>query len=226
VELSYDSYRDLLDNSEVERHTPRAEVIERVGTRIARSTESFLVDNGMENQLRYYDWEFNLIVADDTVNAFCMPGGKIAVYTGILPVTEDETGLAVVMGHEVAHAIAHHGRERVSQQLLVQMGGIGLGLAASREPEGTRMLLYAAYGVGTQVGFLLPYSRTHELEADRIGLILMASAGYDPRAAVDLWKRMDELGGNPPEFLSTHPHPGSRIEQIKKYLPEALEYYE
>jgi predicted Zn-dependent protease len=226
AEYAAQSYEELLSESTVLTDTPDAGMVRRVGGRIARSAEDFMVDRGMEDRLRYYDWEFNLIREDDTANAFCMPGGKIAVYTGILPVTGHEQGLAVVLGHEVAHAIAHHGRERMSHMLLVQLGGAGLSIATREQPELTRQLLFAAYGLGAQVGFLLPYSRTHELEADRIGLILMAQAGYDPREAVTLWQRMEEQGGGGvPEFLSTHPSPGHRIERIREFLPEAMAYY-
>lgn len=155
-----------------------------------------------------------------------MPGGKIAVYTGILPATQDETGLAVVLGHEVAHAIANHGGERMSQQLLVQLGATGLSVALSQQPAQTQQILLQAYGAGTNIGFILPYSRSHELEADHIGLILMARAGYNPREAIPFWQRMSKMGGErPPEFLSTHPEPERRIEDIKKELPEAMKYY-
>lgn len=226
VEYAARTYDELLSESSVVTDTPEADTVGRVGARIARSAEDFMAGRGLEDQLRYYDWKFNLIQDDDTANAFCMPGGKIAVYTGILPVAGGEQGLAVVMGHEVAHAIAHHGRERMSQMLLVQLGGVGLAAATRQQPQATRQLLFAAYGLGAQVGFVLPYSRTHELEADRIGLILMAQAGYDPHEAIPLWERMQEQGGGrPPEFLSTHPAPGRRIERIRELIPEAMQYY-
>ena len=180
----------------------------------------------MESEIKNYRWEFNLIENDKMVNAFCMPGGKVGVYTGILPITQNETGLAVVMGHEIAHAIAKHGNERVSQGLLAQLGGVALSTALSKNPGTTNQIFMAAYGVGANVGVLLPYSRLHESEADRIGLILMAKAGYDPREAVPFWQRMNEKGGpRPPEFLSTHPAPESRIKQIQDLIPEAMKYY-
>lgn len=226
VQYSAQSYDELLSESTVITDTPESSMVRRVGSRISRSAEDFLYDRGMEDQLRYYDWEFNLIQEDDTANAFCMPGGKIAVYSGILPVTGSEEGLAVVVGHEVSHAIARHGQERMSQMLLVQLGGVGLSIATREQPRLTRQLLFAAYGLGAQVGFVLPYSRTHELEADRIGLILMAQAGYDPHEAISLWQRMEEQGGGrPPEFLSTHPNPGRRIVRINEHMPEAMRYY-
>jgi len=156
-----------------------------------------------------------------------MPGGKAAVYTGILPYTQNETGLAVVLGHEVAHALADHGNERMSEALVANMGGMALSVALSRQPQQTQQLFMTVYGAGANVGFLLPYSRLHESEADRIGLTLMARAGYDPREAIPFWERMGKQEGQrPPQFLSTHPAPEIRIADIKKYLPEALPYYE
>lgn len=159
-------------------------------------------------------------------NAWCMPGGKVAVYTGLLTYPEDENGLAVVMGHEIAHALAKHGNERMSQSLLQQMGGVALSVALSTQPAATSQIFMQAYGVGTQVGFLLPYSRVQESEADHIGLDLMAMAGYDPRGAVAFWQRMEKAGGSrPPEFLSTRPAPQTRIGQIESSIPEAMKYY-
>jgi predicted Zn-dependent protease len=156
-----------------------------------------------------------------------MPGGKIVIYTGILPITQNENGLATVMGHEIAHVMAQHGNERMSQGLVAQLGGMALGAALSSKPQQTQQLFMAAYGVGAQVGILLPYSRLQESEADEIGLIFMAKAGYDPRTAVDFWQRMEQNanGSSPPEFLSTHPLHKTRIETIKKHLPAAMVYY-
>ncbi len=155
-----------------------------------------------------------------------MPGGKVAFYTGILPVCKDETGIAVVMGHEIAHAIARHGNERMSQGLLLQLGGVALDVATTTKPEETRQLFQLAYGIGANVGVMLPYSRKHESEADRMGLIFMAMAGYDPNQAPLFWERMSKLGGNkPPMLLSTHPSDEKRIADLKKYMPEALQYY-
>jgi predicted Zn-dependent protease len=166
------------------------------------------------------------LVESDEINAWCMPGGKVVVYTGILPLTRDETGLAVVMGHEVAHAVASHGAERMSQGLLVEFGGAALSAALNQQPARTKELWMTAFGVGTQVGLMLPYSRTHETEADHLGLIFMAMAGYDPRAAVDFWTRMSQAGGaSPPEMLSTHPSDQTRIRNIESFMPEALSYY-
>ena len=198
-----------------------------VGAKIAASAEAFMREQGLENQLSQYQWEFNLVEADTMVNAFCLPGGKIGIYSGILPVAQSEAGLAVVVGHEVAHAIANHSGERMSQLLLVQMGGIALSKATKEKPEKTQQLLALAFGIGANVGVLLPYSRKHESEADRIGLILMARAGYDPNTAIPFWQRMTEQGGpRPPEFLSTHPAPEKRVNEIRDHLPEAMEYYQ
>ncbi len=227
AEQSERSYDELLAESTVVEGTSEAEMVRRVGRQVAEAAEEFMRDQGMESELALFSWEFNLIEDDQMVNAFCMPGGKIAVYTGILPVTQDEAGLAVIMGHEVAHAIAQHGQERVSQALVVELGASTLAAAAAEQPEATQDLILAAYGAGAQVGILLPYSRAHEHEADTIGLILTAKAGYDPRTAIDLWERMASQGGErPPEFLSTHPHPENRIEELQEEMPQALEYYE
>ena len=224
--LSFQEYNKVLKSSKLSTDMAKVGMVRRVGQRIAAASEELLEETGRGNDIRSYKWEFNLIEDDKTVNAWCMPGGKVAVYTGLLSITQDENGLAVVMGHEVAHAIAKHGNERMSQALLAQFGAIGLSLALARSPGLTSDIFMQAYGVGTQVGFLLPYSRIHESEADRIGLVLMAKAGYDPRAAIGLWQRMNAKGGSrPPEFLSTHPAPESRIRDIESYIPEAMQYY-
>lgn len=175
-------------------------------------------------------WEFVLFDDPNTANAFCLPGGKVGIYTGILPVTKDENGLATVIGHEVAHAVARHGGERVSQALILQMGGEALESALSTQPAQTRSLVLQGYGLGSKVGVILPYSRAHELEADELGLLYMARAGYDPRSAVDFWQRFSaytrEKGGAPPEFLSTHPIDTRRIAQIEALMPKALAEYQ
>ena len=225
--MGAESYQEFIAESRISDDAEATAMVRRVGHRIARSSEAFLREHGLEEDIRYYDWEFNLIDDDETANAFCVSGGKIAVYTGILPLTQDESGLAVVVGHEVAHALANHGGERMSQLLIAQLGGMALSKAVEKEPEKTQELWLTAYGIGAQFGFLMPYSRQHESEADRIGLILMAQAGYDPRAAVPFWQRMAAQGGpSTPEFLSTHPSPETRIEDIREHLPEALSYYE
>lgn len=224
--MSYQEYSKTLKKSKLSTDMAKVNTVRRVGQRIATASEELLNETSRGSDIRNYKWEFNLIEDDKTVNAWCMPGGKVAVYTGLLPITQDENGLAVVMGHEVAHAIAKHGNERMSQGLLAQFGAIGLSLALAGNPGVTSDIFMQAYGVGTQVGFLLPYSRIHESEADRIGLVLMAKAGYDPRGAVALWQRMNAKGGSrPPEFLSTHPAPESRIQNIQSLIPEAMQYY-
>jgi predicted Zn-dependent protease len=226
VSMSITEYDKLVSESKLSNDAQKTRMVTEVGKNIAASAEQFMKENGMENDLKNYSWEFKLIEDSATVNAFCMPGGKIAVYTGILPVTKDKTGLAVVIGHEVAHALANHSGERMSQLLLTQLGGEALSTALSKKPQQTQQLAMAAYGAGAQVGILLPYSRSNELEADHIGLILMARAGYDPQAAVSFWQRMAAAGGGaPPEFLSTHPADSRRINDIQKEVPEAEKYY-
>jgi predicted Zn-dependent protease len=224
--MSYQEYNNVLKKSKLSTDMAKVSMVRRVGQRIATASEQLLVEKGHGDDIRNYKWEFNLIEDDKTVNAWCMPGGKVAVYTGLLFISQDENGLAVVMGHEVAHAIAKHGNERMSQGLLAQFGAIGLSVALAGNPGVTSDIFMQAYGVGAQVGFLLPYSRVQESEADHIGLILMAKAGYDPRGAVVLWQRMNAKGGaRPPEFLSTHPAPESRIRNIESLIPEAMQVY-
>ncbi len=225
VEMSLTNYDAFLNENKLSQNQVQTGLITRAGERISKSAERFMKENGLSSNIQYFDWQFNL-VENEVPNAWCMPGGKIVFYTGILPFTQDETGVAVVMGHEVAHAVARHGNERMSQGLLTQMGGIALAVALEEKPEETKQLFMAAYGLGATYGVLLPYSRTHELEADRIGLIIMAMAGYDPNKAVDFWERMAQMDKNhPPEFMSTHPSDLNRINEIKKYLPEAMKYY-
>jgi predicted Zn-dependent protease len=227
VTMSYQQYSDVLKKSKLSNNPEKVQMVRRVGGRIAMAAESFLKESGAGADVALYKWEFNLIEDDKVVNAWCMPGGKVAVYTGILPIARDETGLAVVVGHEVAHAIAKHGNERMSQALLVQLGGIGLSAALSTQAAATQELFLQLYGVGANVGYMLPYSRLHENEADRIGLVLMAKAGYDPRAAVGLWQRMNsQSGGRSLEFLSTHPAPATRVANIQSLIPEAMRYYQ
>jgi predicted Zn-dependent protease len=225
MSMSLTQYKAFLSESKtVSSGNAQSDMVKRVGERIATAAETYLKRHGQGSRVKDFNWEFNL-VDDPTVNAWCMPGGKVVFYTGILPITKDEEGLAVVMGHEVAHAIARHGNERMSQGLIAQAGGIGLQLAISEQPELTRNLLLQSYGVGSQLG-VLKFSRLHESEADRMGLIFMAMAGYNPEASVDFWKRMAAQGGAaPPEFLSTHPHNDTRIEDLKGHMPEALKYY-
>lgn len=226
VRMSMDSYQEVLGQSRLSTDSAEVEPVRRVGQRLASAAERYLTERGLST--RNYQWEFNVIKDDAVANAWCMPGGKVAVYTGIFPYTQDDNGLAVVMSHEIAHAIANHGNERMSQAMLTQLGEVALSSAMRNQPSRTKELFQLSYGVASQVGVLLPYSRLHESEADRIGLTLMAMAGYDPRAAVPFWQRMGEADGGrrPPELLSTHPAPRSRIENIERFLPEALEHYQ
>jgi len=226
VDMSLTNYKQFLDSNKVSNNQQETAMVQRVGKRIAAAVEKYLKDNGYESYLKYFNWEFNLVV-NDTPNAWCMPGGKVVVYTGILPITKDDAGLAVVLGHEIAHAVARHGNERMSQQMLVQMGGMALSEALKEKPKETQSIFATAYGVGAQVGVMLPFSRQQEYEADKMGLIFMAIAGYNPHVAVDFWKRMAQSGGQkPPEFLSTHPLDSHRIEALEKMMPEAMKYYE
>jgi predicted Zn-dependent protease len=224
--MSFKSYNEVIAKSKLSTDAGQTAMVKRVGRRIQQAVEEYCAKNNLSDQIKGYNWEFNLI-EDKQVNAWCMPGGKVAVYTGILLYTQNEDGLAVVMGHEIAHAIAKHGSERMSQGLLVEMGGIGLSAALANKPGQTQNLFMKSYGAGTEVGVLLPFSRKQETEADRMGLIFMAMAGYDPRGAVEFWQRMSQQQqeGKPIELLSTHPSDQTRINNIKKFLPEAMSYY-
>jgi predicted Zn-dependent protease len=226
LSMSFDSYRKFLSEHTVVKGTADAWMVQDVGVRIQNAVERYFAQQNMPDQLRGYAWEFTLIEGKD-VNAWCMPGGKVIVYTGSLPVTQGEAGLAVMLGHEIAHAVSRHGDERMSQGLATQFGGAGLAAALRDKPEKTRSLFLSAFGAGSTNGVPLPYSRLHESEADRLGLIFMAMAGYDPRTAVDFWKRMEagKKGKVVPEFLSTHPSDRDRINNIERLLPEALQYY-
>lgn len=224
-QMSYASYKQVLDTAKVINNSQSAAMVKRVGGRIQRAVEQYMAQNNLSDQLAGYAWEFNLI-EDKQVNAWCMPGGKVAVYTGLIPVARDETGLAVVMGHEIAHAIAKHGDERMSQGLLQQLGGATLQAAMGSNPSLTNNLFLTAYGAGSQLG-MLAYGRKQESEADELGLIFMAMAGYDPQQAISFWERMSAGKGGqaPPEFLSTHPSDATRIADIQRHMPEALKYY-
>ena len=223
--MAFRQYEEVLAQSELSDDREAVAMVRSVGRDIQGAVERYFAQIGRSDQLEGYAWEFNLIEGDQ-VNAWCMPGGKVAFYTGILPVCEDENGVAVVMGHEIAHAVARHGSERMSQQMAVQMGGMALSEAIESKPRETQQLYMTAFAIGAQYGALLPYSRTHESEADRLGLIFMAMAGYDPRGAPEFWRRMSAQGGAaPPEFMSTHPSDETRIRQLKEWMPEALEYY-
>ncbi|MFA5251373.1 MAG: M48 family metallopeptidase [Phycisphaerae bacterium] len=224
--MSFQSYSEFLSQNKISADTAKTLMVKNVGSRIQQAVERYCAENNMSGQLDGYQWEFNL-VEDPAINAWCMPGGKVVVYTGILPVTKNEAGLATVIGHEVAHAFAKHGAERMTQGLLVEMGGMALSKALASKPEETKNLFLRSYGTGTQYGILLPYSRQHENEADHLGLIFMAKAGYNPNEALGFWQRMSatKTGTAPPEFLSTHPADSTRIKNIKDLIPEAMRYY-
>ncbi len=223
--MSFSQYDQVLKEGKLSKDAAATAQVKRVGVRIQGAVERWFQQQGQSQALDGYAWDFNLLESKE-VNAWCMPGGKVAFYTGILPVCKDDTGIAVVMGHEVAHAIARHGGERMSQELAVQLGGVALAEAMKNKPEQTRNLWLSAFGAGTQVGVLLPFSRQHESEADRLGLIFMAMAGYDPQVAPKFWERMAAGGGSaPPQWLSTHPSDETRIRQLTEWMPEALTYY-
>lgn len=217
---AFAQYDSFLSDHKVIKGTRDADMVNRVGQKLATAAERWLTANGNIGYLKDYKWEYNL-VKDSLVNAWCMPGGKIVVYTGILPITQNETGLAVVLGHEIAHALANHGQQRMSAGMIQQLGAVVGNVALNDEQS--RQIFNQAYGVGTTVGGMLPFSRAHETEADHIGLILMAIAGYNPEAAPALWERMKANSGGqaPPEFLSTHPSNDTRIQNLTKWVPEA-----
>jgi len=227
-EMANQEYATFLSSNKVvaKGGSRDAEMVQRVGKRITDAVNRYYAANGLSDKLEGYKWEYNL-VNDPAVNAWCMPGGKIVVYTGLLPVTQNEAALAVVMGHEVCHALLQHGNQRMSQQMGAQAVQTGLSVALANKPAETQNLFMSAFGLGAQVGVLLPFSRKQELEADKYGLIMAAEAGYNPQEAIALWQRMEAQsnGQKPPEFLSTHPSEGSRIKQLQDLMPEALKHY-
>ena len=216
----------LTENKVLNSSTSReAALVDRVGAQISSAIEKYYTSKGEGSILQGYQWEFNTVDSKE-VNAWCMPGGKVVVYTGLLSVTQNETALAIVMGHEIAHAVARHGSERMSQALVQQLGGMALEVALSQEPQETQNLFLQSYGIGSEIGAMLPWSRQQETEADQYGLIFSAIAGYDPREAIPFWQRMSTAGGaSPPEFLSSHPSDETRLRKIKQFMPEALKYY-
>jgi predicted Zn-dependent protease len=223
--MAYQQYREVIAKGPISTNAQQTAMIKRVGVNIQKAVEQYMADKNLSSQLDDFAWEFNLI-DDPTVNAWCMPGGKVAFYTGILPICKDELGVAVVMGHEVAHAIANHGRERMSQQMFAQFGLSTLGALMGQNPTAGNELLMQAIGAGTNIG-MLKFSRQHESEADKMGLIFMAMAGYDPNEAPKFWERMSALSGGqaPPEFLSTHPSHETRVRDLNSWIPEAMQYY-
>ena len=225
LSTSFVQYDQFLKENKLSTNTAQTNMVKGVGKRIQNAVVTYFARNNLTQELNGFAWEFNLIESNE-VNAWCMPGGKVVVYSGILPVTQDETGLAVVMGHEIAHAVAKHSNERMSQALLAQLGGETLAAALQQKPQQTQDIWMAVFGAGVQLGAILPYSRLQESEADHLGLIFMAMAGYNPNGAVEFWQRMSQnAGAKPPEFLSTHPSDQSRIQKIKAEIPEAMKYY-
>ena len=225
IALSNESYSKVLAEGQLSTNTSYVNMVREVGQKLTVAVEAYLKQNNLQSAVEGYEWQYNVLVSEE-LNAWCMPGGQIAFYEGIMPVCQDENGIAVVMGHEIAHAVAQHGNERMSQQLALQMGGIALSEALKTQKQETIDLAMLAFGVGAQVGVMLPYSRTHETEADELGLYFMAMAGYNPQAAPDFWKRMEaNSSARPPEFLSTHPEPSNRIANLNRIMPKAMEYY-
>jgi len=224
--LGLTSYKETMASSKLSTNAEQTGMIKGTGERISKAVEQYMKAQNKSSAISGFQWEFNLI-DDPTINAWCMPGGKVAFYTGILPLCQNEAGVAVVMGHEIAHAVANHSGERMSQQLVVQLGGTALSAAMKDKPQQTQQIALSVFGAGSQVGVLLPYSRQHEFEADRLGLIFMAMAGYDPNEAPKFWERMKAAsgGGAPPQFLSTHPSDAKRISELQAAIPEAMKYY-
>lgn len=224
IATSLTQYDQFLSENKLSTDTPKVEMIKRVGAKISVAVEKYLAEKGLSSKVSGFKWEFNL-VDSDVPNAWCMPGGKVVFFTGILAYTKSEAGVAVVMGHEIAHAIAKHGNERMSQQMGVQAIATGLQVMMSEKPAQSQQMWMSAFGMGSKLG-MLKFSRTHESEADKMGLVFMAMAGYNPNEAVDFWGRMAQGGGQkPPEFMSTHPADQTRINDLKSFMPEALKYY-
>lgn len=219
----YDKF--LAEHKPLPATDQRTILVRNVGTKIQKSVEKYYADKGLSDQLEGFQWAFN-VVDEAPVNAWCMPGGKVVVYTGLLPVTQDDAGLAIVMGHEIAHAIARHGNERMTQGLIVQFGAAALSIAIQQNSALTQSLFQQAYGMTTTLG-VLKYSRTHETEADKMGLVFAAMAGYNPEAAIPFWERMAQAGSGqaPPEFLSTHPSDETRMKTLREFMPEAKKHY-
>lgn len=219
-------YSEVINQGPLSKNQEQTQLVKRVGVRIQKAVEEYMASVGQSAYLKDFAWEFNLIDDPKTVNAWCMPGGKVAFYTGIMPICQNEEGVAVVMGHEVAHAIANHGGERMSTQMVAQYGLNTIGQLMGQNPTAGKELLMQAVGAGAGVG-MLKFSREHESEADRMGLIFMAMAGYDPKSAPKFWERMSAQSGGqaPPEFLSTHPSHDTRIKDLNGWIPEAMKYY-
>jgi predicted Zn-dependent protease len=218
--MAFQQYEQFLAEHKVVSGTAEARLVERVGGNIRQAAERWLAAEGHSDYLKDYQWEYHLVDSDE-VNAWCMPGGKIVVYSGILPITQTEDGLATVMGHEVAHALLNHGQQRMSSGVLQELGALGVSVLVSGSSSETQALTMVAFGVGTELFGTLPFSRKHESEADHYGLLLMAIAGYDPEESVPFWERMSAKGSGTPEFLSTHPSDATRIRQLRGWISEA-----
>jgi predicted Zn-dependent protease len=226
LSLSTESYAQVLKETKTSTNQKYVSSVRTVGARVTAAVKQYLQQTGMQSTIEGYQWQYTVLQSKE-VNAWCMPGGQIAFYEGIMPICADDNGIAVVMGHEIAHAIAQHGNERMSQQLMIQMGGVALSEALKTKTETTQQLAMAAFGAGSALGVVLPYSRTHEYEADELGLYFMAMAGYDPRTAPVFWERMLAQGSSgAPEFLSTHPDPANRIKVMNRNMQKALTYYQ
>ena len=225
IALSLTEYGKFISSNKLSTDNNKTALVKRVGGRIAKAVEAYMASQGQSSSLEGYNWEFNL-VENPAVNAWCMSGGKVVVYTGLLQLAQSEAELATVLGHEISHAVARHGSERMSDQMLLQMGGTALSAALAQKPEQTKQLAMAAFGAGSQVGVILPFSRQNEYEADYMGLIFMSMAGYNPNESIGFWEKMSKQGGSkPPEFLSTHPVDANRIARIKEKMPDAMAYY-
>ncbi|HCL05705.1 MAG TPA: peptidase M48 [Chitinophagaceae bacterium] len=226
--MAFNEYKEFISTNPAVQPSGNndAAMVQRVGGRIIASIKKYYAEKGYSKDIENFAWELNL-VNNKEPNAWCMPGGKIVVYTGLLPLTQNEASLAVVMGHEVAHALARHGNERMSQGLLQQLGGVALSVAIANKPTETQNLFMTSYGIGSNVGVILPFSRKNELEADKLGLMFSALAGYDPREAIPFWQRMSKAGGGnkPPEFLSTHPADETRIAELQKIMDVTVTQY-
>ena len=221
---SFAQYEGFLKENKISKNVKMTNEVQTVGVRISKAVDKFMRANNMVSEANSYRWEFNLI-EDQTVNAWCLPGGKVVFYTGILPICDNTDGIAAVMGHEVAHAFAKHGQERMTSAYGQQLGGIAVAVGTNNKDPKTQALWNTIYGVGSTVG-MLAYSRTHETEADKLGMVFMIMAGYKPEEAINVWIRMSQradASNAPPEFMSTHPSNETRIQNLRAYLPKAIE---
>jgi predicted Zn-dependent protease len=232
ISMSLTSYKEFLQQNPPVNGSADAAMVKNVGIKIQNSVTQYMRKNKMSDRIKNYKWEYNLVNSKE-VNAWCMPGGKVVVYSGLLPVTQNDQSLAIVMGHEIAHAIARHGNERMSQALLASAGGMALDIYMSQKPEATRNLFMGLYGIGA-TGGILAYSRKQESEADKLGLVFAAMAGYDPRTAIPFWQRMAQKSGSGSssgidyyikKYTSTHPPDDQRIKDLQEFMPEAMKYY-